>query len=473
MSDNGPPQPLIDGASILAIYDDLTQFVSQRKWPVNAVLISKLKELHAAVGLAMGIAPSSPLRRSTDFGKRANPSQRTNDDSTGSPSMPPPASNSNPAASFFLDVEDDPPGEQLTEFIESKRPSSAKRPQLELVVSETPAHNLQRTFTQTEVQEAVKQAIEANKKQEQSVHANKQENCVILSDSSFRLISGFLPATTNTATKTTTSFTAYPIGGATISQLYVALHEGTIPITKADHLIIHCGVNDVGAHDRPNPATLSREYSRLIAKAKERFPGAKITMSHIFPMKTGSMELRRAVQTANTAMDAAASQSRGVKCVAFGDRLLWGSVLRAHFYENQRHLNVNGARFVSFRVREHFGFTTKPRRPLVPPAAVRQANSFRPNYNRTQTPQRSFGHANQIFRAAPWHHNRGPSGKEGPENRASVGLNTHFQNRPQTQAPITGHLANENNNLTSALKSMLTDFNSKLVDLFVQCQGRA
>jgi hypothetical protein len=470
------------------LYDDLTAFISQPKLPTKAVLEDKLRETHRKLAEALSRPIPSPIKRATDFGRKKSISCSAGAEAEETPKR---ETNRDDGKGFVLTVEDqdtgsvepnNPTGLEPECTVATRRTSAVIEEQLKAAVANVlqEQQQLLHEYKNNPGLNVDMTAITATHEQ-----SNKQKQCFIFSDSSFRLISGYLPATTNNSTKVTTHFTAYPIGGGKISDLYKALHDGAVPVTKTDQLIIHCGANDVGVRpeERPDVATLKREYDRLIRKAQERFPRASILMSHIFPMKTGNHELRRAIQLANTAMDAAAAQIRGVRVVAFGDCLFAGDKLKIRYYENQRHLNAEGARYLSFRVREHFGFVSRPlptvtnnryqnsnRHNFLPPQNAQYRHNQHAQPQRTQQPYRTHNYhqkfsqplySDQVRQSQNTSFSQPPPSIPFREN-ASMPVNT----TSTTPYPIS-------RGSTHALQSMLQDFSAKLVDYFSAALGAA
>jgi hypothetical protein len=341
-----------------AIYEDLDAFVHQRKWPVNAILINKLQEIHRAMRHALNLPEKSPLRRASDFGRAATSSAKKNeaeaaeeaneeskDESKFIVTVETPDNRRERNGNSDSDSDDSVP--DLEKFIIRERPQPPKRNQTTSPILPEPQPALQTATVSTNDPQPL-----------------KSRQCVILADSAFRIVSGYLAAVVDKNSRTKTSFMCHSIGSATISNLAVAVHDG-LPISTADEIIVHVGVNDVGVRiDRPTPATLKREYTRLVRQIRDKFPKAHVIMSHMFPIKTNSNEARRAVQIGNTAMEAAVAELRdpNVTTFNFGKNLLNGSLLRAHFYDNARHLNAEGGKHIAFQVREHYGLrvTTKP-----------------------------------------------------------------------------------------------------------------
>lgn len=186
------------------------------------------------------------------------------------------------------------------------------------------------------------------------------ETCAIISDSQWRIIGGFLPRTDDQVKKTSTSFQVHAIGGASIARLTQDIFDKKIPIAdNCRTLILHAGVKDVtDKTNRLNAVVMRKEVVRLVNVAKQTYPDvAEICLSLIFPVKTGNMALRADVQIANSIIGAAASETR-VRIFDIAQFLNNGEGIRANFYENDRHLNHKGAKYLAFRVRERFGFVS-------------------------------------------------------------------------------------------------------------------
>jgi hypothetical protein len=452
---------------IRLIYDDLEQFVTQKKWPVNAVLIGKLQEIHHALRRALNLPYQSPPKRASQFGRAATGSASKTEDAS---SKPPKDDDrftlevETPEKKADEDSDDEVP--DLQQFMYEAEPGADKKATVPSDL--TPHTSYQPTkcraaATMTSPTGDDSQSPTLQPKRDTSVCAPRQtwsnRQCLILSDSSFRIVSGFLSAVDDKNTNTKWTFTCHSIGGTTISGLYQAAHEG-MPVAAADEVIVHVGVNDVGVRqDRPSPATLKREYARLLRKVREKFPAATITLSHIFPIKTGDVDARRAVQIGNSAMDAAVAETRDNKTrvINFGKELLNGSLLRAKLYQNARHLNAKGGRFVAFHVREHYGLIRKLPTETVPSAP-----------NHVQAP-------NQIHqeRRNPWaqdnkHLTQGPRQNKGPWHNTVHNNNTKYASSRHGSAVQYDHRPHvrPHSIKTDLLEKTLNDFSRRLVELF-------
>jgi hypothetical protein len=447
---------------IQQIYDDLDQFVSQKKWPINAVLIGKLQEIHNGLRRALNLPYQSPPKRASQFGRAA----------TGSASKATEERASKDDDKFTLQVEtperrpeqdSDDEVPDLEQFLYEAEPSRSTAKMAAIIapksnqVPHSSPPKIRTTATMTSPTRPVNQSPaqqqpkRASDEPRQSQPTNRQ--CLILSDSSFRIVSGFLSAVIDKKANAKWTFTCHSIGGATISSMYQAAHEG-MPVAVADEVILHVGINDVGVrHDRPAPATLKREYTRLIRKVREKYPAAKITLSHIFPIKTGDVDARRAVQIGNTAMEAALAELRdnNTRIVNFGEGLLNGSLLRSNLYDNARHLNAKGGRFVSFNVRNNFGLIRKEKEPTTarkPPPQQHQAQERRNPWTN-----------NKIFNYAPPKHNTNQSSHH---NNTRYTAN-HYDYAARSDSPAP----QRPNSKVDLLEKTLSDFSRRLIELFL------
>jgi hypothetical protein len=492
---------------IQAIYDDLNLFVTQKKWPVNAVLIGKLQGIHQSLRRALNLPYESPPKRVSQFGKSAAGSASKAIEREQRPSISFDSSHDEKTkddSRFMLQVEtperntedsdDDVP--DLEQFLYQE---DANKINLKGPTSHANNNRSTATMTSPEITHRSASAALQNSNTESAPNNNirntgqprhvSTKQCVVLADSAFRIISGYLTSAYDKAANTRTNFMCHSIGSATISSLALAVHDG-LPITSADEVIVHVGVNDVGVrHDRPAPATLKNEYSRLIRKIRDKFPRAKIILSHIFPIKTGDIEARRAVQIGNTAMDAAATEFKDTNVVThnFGKGLLNGSRLRAHFYDNGRHLNAEGGKFLSYHIREYYGLevkTTNQQRttnqtqgrpnPWLQNRNVKQnQNHFmaantgpQPRPHRPSNPWHQNRKPNQnnfIASTAPQHHTNDIRYNQSQYNYDSPRVDDRRSTQPWP--PLKEAMTQPPRDV-DMLEKTLHDFSSRLLDLF-------
>jgi hypothetical protein len=414
------------------ILDDLSQFINQSKTPAKAALEDKLKQIYRDIAKAAGRPVTTPIKRAAEFGSRrkgatqSSASKRTELNLTIETPVKDDNNDGNESDDSVPNLEDF--------LINTTQPNPVQTTTTTVITS--PRRTKQSTTKGTQITPKAVNDQDRPQQHEPSGNATQhgygttKKHCLILSDSSFRVISAFLCATHNKLTNTITNFTCHAIGGTTITNLTAAIHEG-LPVNATDHLILHVGVNDVSSAERcPDPQVLKREYLRLLSIASDKFPKSTISLSHVFPIKTADMRVRRNVQMANSAIDAAAAETRGVKVVNFGAHLLIGDRLRAHMYENGCHLNPKGGLFVAFRVKEHFGFQSREHRPQRQfnsaknfnqhPHTNQQHRNFN-NYQRQQTPHRPPP-SNNV-----WH--------QSASGRPGIGYhNTILPNRPAQHA---------------------------------------
>jgi lysophospholipase L1-like esterase len=451
-------------AAIDEIYYSLTEFINQTKMPAKAVLEEKLRQIQRDLAKANDKPMASPVRRAADFGSRKKSTKVDNSAAAAELNL----TIATPQKETSRHDESDDSVPDLEQFLVRAPQQKCLSPQLK---------QPQPRQSDVSAMAAPAPAPEPTTSA-QPAAGSKKNHCLIISDSSFRVVSAFLVATHDHHTKTLTNFTCHAIGSATISSLTIAIHEG-LPVDTTDHLILHVGVNDVGSPEQPaDPQVLKREYQRLLRTAREKFPKPEISLSHVFPVRTADMRVRRNVQMANNAIDAAAAETPGIKVVNFGSSLLNGDRLRAQYYENARHLNPNGGKFIAFRVRERFGFQSESRRP------------WSAAHNNNRQPTRP-NHGPRFFNAPPatnpWKRTEttsypGLGYTRRPEThfaqrqhqRPGLGLTrrpeTHFAQRQHQRPTETRSNAPSHNrppeNRILLLEETLSSFSARLVELF-------
>lgn len=369
------------------IFDDLGEFLGQRKAPVKDMIMDKLKAVYRDLGETLGMT-GSPVLRANAFGKQRNmdSSQKlllhVENSGDGDDGKPPnlnvDSSQKPPATIDFNDSQLSVP--DLGEFYPAggadsdgaadlnsdqkhcKIPKSAPAPVLTTTTTSTS------TFARPSATATLQADISIKPTNSTSTSMTPtefkptntnyaDEECVVLSDSQWRIIGGYLPPTQDHVKKVTTNITVHPTGGASIASLTCMIFEKKFPVSTAcKKLILHVGVKDATAQSGTSATLMKKEITRLIAVTKQTYPSVpEIYLSLIFPLKTGNMAKRADVQVANCIIGAVAVET-GVKVFDIAQYLRNGEGIRAHFYENDRHLNHHGAKYLSFRIREFFGF---------------------------------------------------------------------------------------------------------------------